>query len=56
MHTPNENDKEILVDDGITTHPQRIYMPFIKYFDDKDKDIPNSIAKLKKIYKGLIEK
>ena len=34
------------------TYPHRTNIPFIKYFDDKD--IPNSIEELKKIYKKFI--
>ena len=48
------NDKEILYEDGITTdHSLRSNIPFINSFNDKD--IPNSIEELKKIYKKLIE-
>ena len=50
MHTPNENDKKILVDDGITTYPHRTNIPFIKDF------VFNYIEELKKIYKEFIEK
>ena len=53
MRNPNENDKELQNDDWITTYPQRSNISFIRYFDDKD--IPNSIQELKKIYKTFTE-
>ena len=47
------NDKEILDEDEITTYPFGSNVPFIKCFDDKDT--PNSIEELKKLYKTFIE-
>ena len=46
IHSPNENDKETLDKDGITTSHFRSNIIFIKCFDDKD--ILNSIKELKK--------
>ena len=37
--TPNENDNKIEIDIGIATYPHGTDMPFIKYFDDKNKYI-----------------
>ena len=42
------NDKEILDKDVISTYPLVSNIPFVKYLNDKD--IPNSIEELKKIY------
>ena len=44
---PNENDKELKDGDKITANPHGSNLLFIKYFHDKDKDIPSSNDKLK---------
>ena len=53
MSLPKFSDREIVDEDGITTYPLRSNISFIKYFDDTDAH--NSIEKLKKICKKLIE-
>ena len=45
---------KILDDNGITTNTYGRSMPFIKYFNAKDKDKPNSFNDLKKMYKDNI--
>ena len=49
MRNPNEKDKELQDNDRITTYPHGTNIPFTKFF--ADKDIPNSIEEIKKIYK-----
>ena len=48
---PFASNKKIQDEDRMKTYPHRTNIPFIKYFDDKD--IPNSIEELKKIYKKV---
>lgn len=55
MGTHNKNDKNILVYTGITIYFHRTNMRLIKYFDNKNKDIPNSIEESKKIYKEFTD-
>ena len=55
MCSLNKNDKEILDDDGIKAYPHGINMSLIKHFDDKDKDVPNSIEEFKKYIKSLLK-
>ena len=55
MGTHNKNDKNILVYTGITIYFHRTNMRLIKYFDNKNKDIPNSKKKKKKIYKEFTD-
>ena len=45
--------KKILDKDGITAYPHNSNISFIKYFGDKD--MPNSIEELIKMYKKFIE-
>ena len=50
MHASNENDKKIIHEDGIRIYcygKNGTHTPFIRHFNDKDKDISNSIEKLK---------
>ena len=49
----NPNDNELQHSNRITTHPHGSNVPLILFFDDKD--IPNSIEELKKIYNTFIE-
>ena len=56
MCSPNKNDEEIVADDVITTYPHGTSIVFIKYFDDTDKDRPNSTEELKKIYNESTDK
>ena len=48
MQQSSKKDKELQDDDRITTYPQGSNITLIKYFDDKD--IPDSIEVLRKIY------
>ena len=52
IRSPNENYKQILDEDGITTYPHILNIPFINYFDDKG--IHSSINELRK-YIGLLK-
>ena len=49
MHNPGENNKELQDNDRIITFPHTTNKPFIKYF--YDKDAPNFIQELKKIFR-----
>ena len=49
----NESDQELQDDDKITTYSHVLNIAFIKHFDDKD--IPDSIEELNKIYKQFTE-
>ena len=49
MRNPNENDKELQDADKITTCPHVSNIALMRYSDNKD--IPDFIEELKKIYK-----
>ena len=51
MHNPNEDDIEILDNEGVTAYPHRTNMAFIKHFDDKDKVTLNFTEELKNTYR-----
>ena len=50
-----KNDKKLQDDDRMTTYLHGLNILFIKYFDNKDKDILASIKILKKFYKQFIK-